>query len=149
MSNGQLFQVLVLFIILWHYFNLLVIRRNVIPLNLKLCLKCIFFIYFYFNQMAMFRKLLEDNLTNGTHVIVNNFRPVQPLGERQVMRSFELNSASNIHLSSLALFLFLVCFIQKSQSNTYILKSTRILDCSVYICITNEHMHKAYNFFPK
>lgn len=62
-------------------------------------------------QMAMFRKLLEDNLTNGTHVIVNNFRPVQPLGERRVMRSFELNSASNIHLSSIALFLFLVCFI--------------------------------------
>lgn len=62
-------------------------------------------------QMAMFRKLQEDNLTNGTHVIVNNFRPVQPLEGRQVLRSFVLNSASNIQLSSLALFLFLLCFI--------------------------------------
>lgn len=62
-------------------------------------------------QIAMFRKLQEDDMTNGSHVIVNNFRPVQPLGSRQVMRSFELNSASNIHLSSLALCLFLLCFI--------------------------------------
>lgn len=61
--------------------------------------------------MAMFRKLQEDATPNSGHVIVDNFRPLQALGRRQVARSFDVNSASGQHLSLLALFLVILCYI--------------------------------------
>lgn len=61
--------------------------------------------------MAMFRKLQEDATPNSGHVIVDNFRPLQALGRRQVARSFDVNSASGQYLSLLALFLVILCYI--------------------------------------
>ena len=61
--------------------------------------------------MAMFRKLQEDATPNSGHVIVDNFRPPQALGRRQVARSFDVNSASGQHLSLLTLFLVILCYI--------------------------------------